>query len=764
MYIGDTDGFEANYLNCERFPREADYGDYGLGIDPEYELLDNGASATAHITAKTGADTPPYYTLTGSYDSRGPGGTLAAADQTVRVVLTKKNKVTFSAELWKDMMTGGSSAVTSGKVINVSDWTVSGEPEAELSWSFTVNPDHADGKDLELRSLQINGAELNIPFISNPSASTKDVRKEAKTTLPSGALVNLAVEVAEVTKKDLQQAYVRKYSITISGATRDVVVTGGSLTNGKQVYKEMVVSALYGVQVEAWSKANTGAHTTPGWYALQPGQALCTGDSGKYLENQLEGTIFNFLYNLTNTVKDTDGKEYTGNIRFKPEEGYNFTGGTPRGTETEPTLVLRGKLDGTAAEATAGTVSKFNLAITGPDSEGWYYTTLQNLYTTQEEGAADTCNIYLLEARAQLMQYLVVYQDGASFGAELNPDLTGTVGNMPGGAVEGRYIDNNSGYFYSVVAGAGGYSGGEGSNRITVPDSIPVNNGPERPASFTGWVVTDSDGRPYKWDASTRRFVLGSDGRPLYTAVPDEYRVIANTDQVDLRTLASAATLYNNEAQKRALFLTAWWAIGSPPFSYYVTFNYTDAAGVPHYRVSGGSASARHFTADDAAAGGSAGYTTSQYYMAKRASYFNLGDLDGLTITYDKQSAEAQELLSGRWKWFVYDDEKNQEGTYLWRNVPNGGEVDVWFKSTLGGLTVSKKVSGNDPVETDFKFSVTFTLPSYDSGSSQSPGTFFGEGEPYTLRYMVTAADSETERVMDLTKTPIGDYTGTFTL
>ncbi len=769
VYIGNSTDFESDaYKKDERFPQEADYGHYGLGIAPTYELTGNTASATAKIEVKIGRNTPPYYTLTGSYDSR--TGNLAAAAQTVRVELTKKQTVTFSAELWKDMKTGGTdaSAQTVKKVTVEDGWTVETEPELPISWIFTTSPNHVDvinepTVSLELRSMQLNGAELNIPFISNPTESTADIKRSAVTTLPSGAKVTLTVGAVQTTDTNGETRYVRQYKLDITGATRDVVVTGGSLTTGKKEYKELVVSTLYGVKVQAWSKANQGTQQTPGWWDLQPGQALNTGTGGNYLGGVLAGTNFNFRYDAAGMAET--GEDLSGNIRFQLEEGYNFAGGEPEGTAAAPTIVLRGKNAATASEATAGGYDKCPLTVTGPDSEGWYYTTLQNLYATNEEGTKDTCNIYLLEAQAPLMSYLVVYQDGMTMGRALNHDLTGTITGMPG-VTSGYYLDDNNGNYYSAVAGAGNYSGGEGSSKITVLNAQLKNEGPERPASFNGWVVTDRDGNPYKWDARNRRFARGEGGRPAYAVDPDEYLIIAPTDQVDLLNIRSAATLYSGEQQNFALYFTAWWEIGSPPFSYYVTFNYTDAAGEKHIRVGGGG-KARSFTISDIVAGSLAGvktpYTISQYYMAKRESYFKLDeDLTGLTIAYDRNAEDAEALLSGPWKWLEYDDEANHG--YLWSNVPNGGEVAVWFKSKLGRLTVSKTIAGEvDDHDTAFTFNAVFTLPE-DKGDDVK--AFFGTGEPYSVLYTVKADDGETEHFMTLTKTAEEDnkYTGTFTI
>ena len=720
VYLGDTSDFDSDIEKLERYPQDTGYGNYPLGQDVEWEKTNYGAG----IKANSGT-APGYFSLSGTYSSGEPES--ADAPQTCRVELKQQpsSEHTFDPALWIESREVTRPGESNSRVENSQTKSVQNpDGSVDFTWSFTSSP--VSKTYFELRAMSINNMNLNIPYIVN--GHTSDTAS-AETKLPSGATVKITVRL------NSGDSYKRDYTVEITGALRDMVVTSGSLNASADYYREVVISRLYGTDLQMWY-IEAG---TPGsdykWRDVVQSTSLRVGEKTQSADNN----PYNFDYAQWGT---SDNYQYKGNIRFRLHDGYGWAGGNIYGADSA------GNSNVQFREKTGKYTQKFSQSggteIEGPDAEGWYYTTLTN----------DVGVIGLLTIEAVPIQYRVRYQDGLTSGAALNPILANassgrkTVRDMPaflagadGDTQTGDHTDTNRGSYYSE-ASSSSYSSSLGSDQITTSGTVP-----------------STTVRQGGYARSADHFVRSSQGGLMYASNQKDYKIIHPTDTVALESLVPAAQELEAENQAYIIYFTALWSTPTPAFSYYVTFNYTDAGGIEHpYAQSGTDPNAEdddiYFTKNGKSCAA----------VARQDTFFTTRQRGASVVFHDPQNQAVKAWLTDH-PWQKYDLTKNGsqgfEGDYFWKDVQNNGEVDVWFTTSLGRLTVTKEVAGLNDV---FTFDISFRLPTEDDEETAGDETeFFGEGAPYGVSY--TDSGGERSRRIVLTYyAGSGLYSGEFTL
>lgn len=697
VYIGASNLFQPSQVPAdqEKFPQEEGYGSNRLGEDVSWKDKDESAKNAGGIV-DTGQATPQFFSRSGTYASGRPGS--AQSDQKVCVVLEKRqlSEYQFNVDYFTKARTGD--AVNSTKMFNEGDPQIAmnGDGTMNGQWSFTTKLT-SGMYHVELRSLEINGISLNIPYIETPSADTVGATAQETTTLPSGAKVTLKVTAVDLDTPTGR--YQRKYDLTVENCSRDIYLTYGTLINDMSGYREVVLSELSGVEVQLW--ANQHNENYYKWRDNTEGNSLRCGQQ------------YNFAYMYTNKNMDTaqNGNQYPhdtesdnpyeGNVRFRLKEGYAWATNDGKGVWDAIRFVNKSGLkEQTFTEDD----------VLGPDSAGWYYVTLTDQNTANN-------SINLLRIEAQMEQYEIHYADGkdSPMNEGLSDLLSGgaSVRNMPvfqDGASAYTTTDDNYGRYYSISDTTGGYSGFASYDRITISGRSPSIRGAERPATFRCWVVTDADGNPL--DQKGQKITGTGD-------LSNQYQKIYPADMCGLENLISGAELIDEAKQNYAIYLTAWWELPANDFSYYVTYNRTEADGTQVTR----------FTGDIAYQGGSA--------VMKRETYSGAQSVN-LVLDTAQAGGPDEWLKEPQNIWYKYDTTKNgsrnHAGQFYWAGVQNEGEMDVWFISSLGHLDVKKTVQGASDPDTEFPFAIAFTLPADDGNTQGNEANYFGTGS-YTVSY-----------------------------
>lgn len=729
VYVRDT-GSAAQ--GTEVFPVDAGYGDHPLG----QELVYKGNEAGAEIDAESG---PGHYSTTGTY--RLGGDAPVSAAQTIRVVLTEKKTYTFHPEYWlasiaadgkgacidqdmqKTALSFDRGKSTSGNGIHV---IVRDTGDYDLVWQFTTTTSGGDGKGWVLESLEVNGAGLHIPYVDYSGQKTVIPKS---TVLPTGGFVN-------VTARMDGEPYTCTYYLTITGMTQDVVVTGGSLRPASAGH-ELVLEDSTGV-------------TAQFLYCDKDGGDLKWVDAIQSVPAPAGMEQYGIHYN------GGDETHHYANVRFQLKNGYEWRGGRVESGNVSFT----DETDRPLAWRTSGDSGIYL------DDDGWYYMRLgtgERPYDTAPE-------IGRLSITAEPARYVIQYLDGSA--GALNEDVRfGAAGvqDMPafvdGGLVQETWegkdtaaLDCNHGNYYGVAERTGGYSGSHWSDTVTVHGATPSDSADARPAQFQGWVVTDAAG-----NALT--------GSGAAAEREEQYLTYAPGSAISITDVTACGSLIDGQKRLYVIYLSANWQNRAPSYTYYITLNATTWDGSVQTRIPLGDVG-DHFDADDIAVGGDAGesYGAQDWYAFRRDNYFQLNGgekLKGLNVAYDPKNGQMKDLMEEFFPWYMYDTARNSQAypnQFLWREVPNGGEVDVWLVSNQGELRVTNEVISRQASERNklFPFTVTFTLPTDDAGTEGDETAYFGEAAPYKVFYTVTGAEGE--QPLELESLGGGRYEGTFFL
>ena len=798
--IGEDNG----RLLTEVFPwydasneNDIEYGEHRLGVDVEYKVVQR--SNGYHYIEVDPERGPGYFSMSDTYISGPPGS--AKGDQIVRVTLTERDPetVTFN-KLWDETeFTGFGDRYINGErtertyiyplIYNntgIVNKDVIREPGDEpgtynftwiLSTDVNTNEVTSRNKRYELDYLEINGAAVKVPQYNplelagwnagTPSNTNyydgrwkweriklnynrkffnqdewPDFNTTEETKLPSGAIVRVTLMYIDQFGSAGNKAFAHAYKVEVIGANRAVTVTGGNLrkTTGSDLAEttpELFVGEMTGVAAEILIKGV--------WTPVNQGDPISYDKldvNGNYWMNPM--------------------------VRVKLLPGYKF----PVNADGLPIMQFGRRYE------------KLKPArLYDVHSDGWYYVLndvrrpVEELYPKPEDwptynsndidaGGYWTPNLSsMLEMKAETLKYQVLYQDGVNNGSALNGENVDRIevdaDTMPTFQESGSALDTNHDDFYSMSSSLGNYNGSTTNNKITITWHVPQDMS-DRPATFQYWVVTDVDGNP-----------LDADGNKLSPDNPEEWIKVYTSNATSLLTVLGGAEEIDSTEHLHQIYLTAYWKINEPPFTYYITFNKTDKTGTEIYYIEGYDDHSMEDIYDE-----EGNLVQAQGAVAKRETFFVLdGDtakLNGLPIVFDDRAEAAINWLANN-PWYKYDLNQNSstnKGEFYWPSVPNHGIVDVWFISTISQLSVEKEYSSknHDWPEDGFKFKVTFTLPAEDDNGSQGDETkWFDEGiragaaatGVYSVPWSGDGANGEN---LTLQKETNGTYTGIFYL
>ncbi len=716
-YTADVSVTDGKDVEKKVYPVDSEggtaYGNHKLGAEVTYQTQWDGNRRSGAEIDTSASDSPGYYSLTGTYRPADE----ATADQTVKVTMERKSEIDFDPTFWLEsyyVTSGGDrikpNFVEKERVSLKRNALTENEPGAEVTggWigengSFNYQWVFTTTTANNPRGWILDSLAVNGVSLKIPMKTSQQV----ETILPSDLKVTLVY---------LPNGNTRKYILRLENVNRDIVITGGNLTSGDS--REVIPEELTGVTAEYWNN---------GWKPLLQSVPKSMSE-----------------FNLSQGTVDPD---HHANLRFKLEEGYGWPNDTPKGAVTAT-------INGNNYPSTVGSISN-------PDANQYYYVALNASSYMNGSGS----RIYSLRIKAIPKKYSVVYLDGIR--ADINKDAN--VDHVDPDSMPvfntGTSEDQNLGNYYTLAHGV------RSSGTVVIYGDAPVNsdiaNGTSE-AEFAGWVLTDKNGRPYQWNDGDP--YDPDDGKYLPSTqdtLPIGCPIYAPNDALELSDVSQCAAPVNAEDQIYSLYLTALWSAGAANYRYYVTFNYTDEAGVSHERADPGVAgvTAAKFTDRDNAGEG-LNYQADQYYLVRRTNYFNLEAGSGLSVAFDTDSAAAQALREA-YPWYRYDPLRNGsvgfENQFYWAKVPNGGEVAVWMRSNLGRLTVANTVSGLDRT---FTYQAVFQLPENEPETPGNEADFFGTGAgPYTVSYTLgNSSGGKEEGRLALTRGDDGVYIAEFTL
>ena len=724
VYVCDTEG-----LTTEIFPVDMPgYGNHPLGQELAYKQGPVGAV----IDDTRG---PGFYSATGTY-AVGSASERVSADQTVRVVLNKKTEYIFHPEFWIGTENGKHLAddvwrteLVFGNGKSADEYGMHAFPNKsggyDLVWQFTTTLD-GNGSGWLLESLEVNGIGLRMPYMEyNGVGQTKT----EETALPSGGSMY-------ITAKQVDNTNTCAYYLTVTGAKQGLAITGGSLRAANEA-NELVLEDSTGTEVQFFfcDSEGHGGKWVPAAQS-QPVSASKDGNEFHYNGGDPDHNYTNVRFKLKSGHEWSYGHAGAANVAFTDQEGTTL----PWGIDAENTVY--------------------------PGTDGWNYLRLG----TRDGYYSKAPKIGRLRITAKPVRYIIQYLDGS--GAAINEGVAfgesgieGMPGFVDGKLIQGDWghkntdtLDGNRGNYYSTAERTGNYFDAHISNTVSIHGSVPYDTAASRPAQFQGWVVTDAEG-----NALNERGERTPDQGQYLTCQPGS--------ALSIDEVTACGKLFDDVERLYVVYLTAQWQARAPSYTYYVTCNETTLDGTKKTRIQIEGLGDR-FDSGDVEAGKKANenYRTDDWYLFRRDSFFRLDGgqkLRGLNVAFDTKNVQMKQLMAERFAWYKYDAGKNSVGNpgqFLWSEVPNGGEVDVWLISNLGTLNVTKKVDSTKEAELNklFPFTVIFTLPQDDPGTAGGEDTYFGDGDTHRALYTVNGLEGE--QTLELENIGENQYTGTLEL
>ncbi len=244
---------------------------YQLGVEPTYSRDGNQIDKSGELELETLISND---------------GTSVSAEQTVRIELTHRESYTFNRALWVQTEYA-SGRLTDERVVT----NFNGGADQQLLWRFTTKND----TQWEMDGLQINGTQLNIPYVANNRNDTDS----AVTVLPSGTTVTLTVEC---NSRAGGGHYTRTYTLHVSNCYENITVSGGNLNNSGS-WHEIIPEKLVGVNLQVYSYKNENRPNDRDWKDVSQSEPFSAhNDNNDPSRN--------------NYILGTDG------IRFTLQDGY----------------------------------------------------------------------------------------------------------------------------------------------------------------------------------------------------------------------------------------------------------------------------------------------------------------------------------------------------------------------------------------------------------------------------------------------------------
>lgn len=301
-----------------------------LGVEPTYA----GDNSTIWTVGE-----PAELTLNGTFEV-----TEVKEAQQVTVRLTRRTSYDFSAELWTKTRYASDNNGTSPRAdFEPSKGSFTAEnlegQNQRTVWEFTTNNYTTNawgtsGTIWILDGLQINGTDLEVPYLDN-NAYNRSSR--STTVLPSGTIVTLTVTVNYTTSGwfGSTKTLNRTYTISVSNCYEDLTITGGNLNASS--WTEIMVNRLTGVEFQIFDR-QTEATTYNSWKTLEQSEPFGVSEASS---------------------QDSWRKNYWfgyNELRYRLLPGY-----------VNPTITY-----GTAAGIEQDDLGHLVGTVSGPDEDGWY--------------------------------------------------------------------------------------------------------------------------------------------------------------------------------------------------------------------------------------------------------------------------------------------------------------------------------------------------------------------------------------------------------
>ena len=551
-----TDGHEVN----EGYP---------LGKEPEYETYKSGNDTYMRLKSNS----PSTKTMSAVFNSD-----IITENRHIIVKLVKdKDGPIFDASVWVQTINASGRGSTGedkgwdgssdkgGNIQTADGWDWKNNPakskgamkqesDGTYSYIWTFQTNLGEGNNYIMDSLALNGVDLAIPYTpATTSIDQKDVQYNEDiihaagtytvTTLPDGATAELRLIRAFGDNTKTQ----RVYTLIITGARSDVVVTGGNILTGAGA-PEYIPSTLIGVTAEE-NSATIAIYVNRAWEVRPLSLPIINKDSilnGSYDENG-----FNVRFKLM------DGYENPVFSWTQALQGNALLAGSSKKKEDERVLPLS-SLNGKTPDV--DTIYK--------DDDGWYYIRLETLPTSGQN------KILSLSITATAMKYMVRYMVGTEGDPDTNApsEAKGNVQGMPefstddsswddglADGIAGNYperYDDNGGNFYDLQAWP----------KIPISAAQPTTK--DGTKFFQYWVLVDSD----------ENVVKDSNGNPV---------IIQPNGTINLSEFVDDAVSLNSQiggtdSNYYVIRLKGVWSDLPTDFKFYIRMVWTDENGKTH--------------------------------------------------------------------------------------------------------------------------------------------------------------------------------------
>ncbi|MBR2727578.1 MAG: hypothetical protein IKD71_06780 [Solobacterium sp.] len=398
--------------------------------------IPRGYSATitrgTTTVGRLGESTEPTYSLDNNNKIITKNGTLSLKDtydiprvnsnQTVTITLTKRNSFTFNARWFLATVyaggAGNSTNTLGDRRINANRAAARVTSDAgtigtsgntagtgtisdnTYTWSFWTNlevpDDIASPNDRWMvDALEINGTSIEIPYAETLTSGA--VSKT--TTLPTGTQITVTLD--QITNSTGGTGKTRHYTITVSNAYENVVISGGNIVNAAsstEIIAEVldnVTFQFYGFSTadDAYNNRDVGWKATDGWGVGEP---ISVGGSSNGTATSGAGTYNMYVFSERNNNA----------MRFSIPDGYYNPEIAFVSTE-ETDLIANVTL---GSGLSRGTKTDGYYPISGNPTNGYYYFRITGI------GGE---HVALLRIRASLKRCGVSYDAGEVTGATI---------------------------------------------------------------------------------------------------------------------------------------------------------------------------------------------------------------------------------------------------------------------------------------------------------------------------------------------------------
>ena len=633
-----------------------------------------------------------------------------------------------------------------------------------LVWAFQTN----SSNDFIMNSLELNGTYIDIPFkphynwvgdINGYDQEAGNSKEEyTKTaTLPDGAKVELTYYryfFTSVVPRNPQRVYI----LTITGARSNVTITGGNLMQYGNGAPEYVATVLSGVTAKEDGVDSFGYYSNYNTWEIQNKVTIQVQEKfNSPTAAQLKGTT-NF---------DGDPNRYFANLRFQLQTGYEnpvylwqdrVSGDDLEGNRSENGTQKDGSIIpwSDVSQYLDGDKLKTGY-IYGPvveDDGEWYYIRISEKNKPQE--GVGNHKMCVLNLTATAMRYMVRYMVGKEGDPITNSpsEKNGNVQGMPefstdndswdddlipkeGGGLEGEHLeryDDNNGSFYDRQT----------TSTIPISDATPTTKDGKK--FFLYWVLVDKDERPIK-DKN------------------DKYIIVHPNTTIDLATFAKHGVSLNQDIggtdnNYYVIRLKGVWSDEPTDFKFYIRMVWTDQeSGQSHVMdlVQNVTTSATDenlikndllvVTVNTVTDTFTNWFRLHPFYAYAARNYIPTAERPDDWLVKGVAPSEAWEAYPTDFTEGSMENEVPNPNAYYRVVSDNGivkyevqreGTIVLYLEPANGSLPVTKTITGSNPGDDTFTYTVTVHLLQADiNRSTLTPGVDPEYLSPESLLYML---------------------------